>query len=358
METLLIALNNTNEYNVIVLTTCKKGDLHKILEENNIPTFTYELKKNISIIYYLKHIFYLINFCKKNKIEIIHSHLQQVNIIAVIAQYFIEAKVIIFRHHFQYIKNSSYKLPRNKNELLFDKIINRLAKTIVVPSTGVKNGMIEEEKVNPDKIKIIPYVYDFDKYPKPDTTEVDKIKKKYPAKLRLIMVSRLIKLKQHHIVFPVIKDLINEGLDINLLVLDEGPEEENLKNWIAQNNMHNKIFMLGYRKDFINYMDACDVLIQPSLTDASNSAAKEMGLLEKIVIVTENVGDYSDYIKHSRNGFLVTKINPQLKIYELIKEIYFNYEKYKDLGKNLRQTVIEKFSNKNAQPIIKKYQEL
>lgn len=355
METLLITLNNTADYNVMVLTTCQKGDLHTILENNNIQIFTYTVKNNISIIYYLKQIFYLIKFSKKNKIEYIHSHLQHCNIIAVLAQYFIKAKVIIFRHHFQYIKNSSYKFPKNKNEVLFDKVINRLAKVIVVPSSGVKKGMIMEEGVNPDKIKIIPYIYDFDKYPKPDLVEAEKIKQKYPAKLRLIMVSRLVKLKQHHIVFPVIKELIDEGLDINLLVLDEGPEVQNLKNWIIENKMENHIFMLGFRKDFINYMAAADVLLQPSLTDASNSVAKEMGLLEKIVVVTEGVGDYSDYIVDGENGFLIPKFNLEETIKEIIKSIYYKPNDYCLLGKRLKEQVIQRFSKEKSGNVIKKY---
>lgn len=355
METLLIALNNNTEYNLIALTTCEKGDLHYVLEENGIKTYTYIAKKKLSVVYYIKHLVFLINFCKKHKIDFIHSHLQEVNIIALFAQYFIKAKVIIFRHHFQYLKNSTFSGKRNKNEKLFDFLINRLAKIIVVPSSGVYNGMIKEEGANPNKIKIIPYTYDFEKYHKPDIDEVEIIKTKYPAKLRLIMVSRLIKYKQHHVVFPVIKELINEGLDIKLIVLDEGPEEEKLKDWILQNNMEKHIFMLGFRRDFINYMAASDVLIQPSLTDASNSVAKEMALLTKIVIVSENVGDYSDYIVDGKNGFLLPLKNPQKKLINVIKGIYYNNHKYSEMGQLLKESITSMFGVENSQKIVQEY---
>jgi glycosyltransferase involved in cell wall biosynthesis len=355
METILIALNSNGEFNVIGLTTCEKGDLHKVLEKNEIKTFSYVISEKPKILYYLKHLFFLIKFCKKNNIDFIHSHLQPVNIITVFAQYFIKTKVIIFRHHFQYLKNSSYSYKKNTMEHLFDSIINKLAKIIVVPSTGVRNGMIEEENVNTNKIKILPYIYNFNQYNKPNNLHVEEIKKRYPAKIRLIMVSRLIKLKQHHIVFPVIKELIIQGRDIQLMVLDEGPEKENLTKWIERNNMTDYIHMLGFKKDFIDYMAASDVLIQPSLTDASNSVAKEMALLEKIIIVSDTVGDYSDYIKDGENGYLLPTNHPQEQLKSIIINIYENINKHYIFGVKLKNDILKLYSMDNSNEILEVY---
>jgi glycosyltransferase involved in cell wall biosynthesis len=354
METLLTGFSREG-YNVIGLTTCEKGDLHDVLEENGIKTFSFIIPEKPRVFFYLKHIIFLINFCKKHNINYVHSHLQQVNIIAVFAQFFIRAKVIIFRHHFQYLNHSSYSGKRNKNEQVFDYIINKLAKLIVVPSSSVYNYMIKEENVSPNKIKILPYIYDFSKYHNPDPNEVAIIRNSYPAKLLLIMVSRLIKLKQHHVVFPVIKDLINEGIDIKLLVLDEGPEENNLKTWVEENGMCNHIHMLGFRKDFINYMAAADILVQPSLTDASNSVAKEMALLEKIVAVSENVGDYSDYINDGVNGFLLPLKHPEIKLRNIILKVYENKNLYEEFGYKLKKRIIEKFDINYSKELLKDY---
>tara|TARA_Y100000589_G_scaffold328039_1_gene371212 strand:+ start:33588 stop:34733 length:1146 start_codon:yes stop_codon:yes gene_type:complete len=351
METLLIQLNNSFKYKVSGLTICEKGMLHKTLEENGIRTYTYVIPKNNKVLYYLKHIIFLIKFCKKHKVDYIHSHLQQTNIISIFSQFFTRAKVIVFRHHFRYIKTKFITKNLSYTEQIFDILINFFARVIIVPSSGVKNKMIEIERANKNKIKIIPYIYDFAKYGVPEKDAVEKIKQIYPCKLRLIMVSRLIKLKQHHVVFPIIKELTEEGLDIQLLVLDEGPEEKKLKEWIIKNNMRKYIHMLGFRTDFLNFMAASDVLIQPSLTDASNSAVKEMALLNKIVMVTENVGDYSDYIIHKKNGILLPIKNIPSSLKSNIKFVYENLNKL-DYGKNLNNTVKNLFGKKSHQRVI------
>ena len=358
METLLLQLNSRPGYRVTGLTTCDRGDLHEVLEAAGIPFTCHVIPESPRLLYYLKHLIFLVRFCKKNNIHYIHSHLQQVNIIAVFAQYFIRAKVIIFRHHFQYVSNSSYTEKVSRMQQLFDRIINRLAHIIVVPSGGVKEGMLKEEGANESKIRVLPYIYDFSGYKKPDPVAVAAIKGKYPAALRLIMVSRLVKLKQHRLVFPVIKELAELGLDIRLLVLDEGPEEASLKDWIAENKMENHIIMLGFRRDFINFMAASDILVQPSLTDASNSVAKEMALLEKIIMVTEHVGDYSDYVSDGVNGFLIPAVRPEVKIRDIIMAVYDNKEKYHTLGIRLKEDVTRMFGVENSRDIINGYFDL
>ncbi len=356
LETLLIELRK-KDFEIIILTTCSKGAFHFYMESIGFQTFSNKINTS-GFVYYIKQIIFLIRFCKEKKINIIHSHLQHANIIAVIAQYFITSKLIVFRHHFRFIENIKEVIRINKNEIRFDKIINFLAKKIVVPSKGVYEGIKNYEKVDINKMCIIPYIYDFSKYQQPEPTEIEKIKLQYPCKLRLIMVSRLIKLKRHHIVFPIVKDLIDSGYDIKLIVLDEGPEKENLEAYILKFNLKDHIIMLGFRTDFINFMAAADLLIQPSLTDASNSAAKEFALFEKAIVVSDNVGDYNDYVINNVNGYLISLKDSENNLKEIIIDAYNNPVKLKNMGTKLKKDVLLKFDISNADKIIDMYKKL
>ena len=140
METLILALNQRG-YDIHVLTTSEVGDFHLELKKHNIKVFTNFVKRSWYPIYWFKQLFYLISFCKKHRIQTVHSHLQDANLIAVFAQYFIKAKVIIFRHHFEAYNVPGANFDKNKNERIGERIINRLAKKIVVPSSGVYEGM-------------------------------------------------------------------------------------------------------------------------------------------------------------------------------------------------------------------------
>lgn len=344
IETTLIELKKLGN-KIILLTTCEAGALHERLKSLNIAHFSNPINSS-GINYYLSQIIFLVKFAKKNKVDFIFGNLQHTNLIAVIAQYFTKAKVIAFRHHFKFSKgNYGINLEINKNELLFDNIINRLAKLIVVPSKGVYEGILNHENINPSKLIIIPYLYDFSQYGKPDAIRVQEIKNTYKGRLRIIMVARLIPFKRHLLMLPIFKKLIENGFDIQILILDEGPEKANIAKYIEENKLNSRIHLIGYTKEFLNYMEACDLLVHPSLTEASNNVVKEIGLLKKAVAVCRNVGDFDEYIKDEENGFLLDIENPQLEVERIIESLYNNPELGKKMGDKLYKTINTKFSN-------------
>lgn len=335
-------------YTIYLLTTCEKGVFHLDAERMGVHVFSNPLPPQNSFLYYIKQILFLIRFCRNYKIDVVLSNLQHTNFIAVMAQYFISARTIIYRHHFNYHQGSDdakIKQDINRNEIFFDKVINLLARKIVVPAVSVKENMVRYENANPDKVSVMQYLYDFNDYRKPDPVSVNLLAQKYQAKLILLMCARLIPLKRHHVVFPVIKKLVCEkGYDIKLLVLDEGSERPVLEEYIQTHNLGNHIFMIGYTKDFINYMQISDLMLHPSLTDASNSAVKEMALLGKTSVVCENVGDFSDYFRNNENGFVIPVVQSEEHIQAIVEKVYSNKSILVTMGKQLHNTVVERFS--------------
>ncbi|MDP2388225.1 MAG: glycosyltransferase family 4 protein [Bacteroidota bacterium] len=334
-------------YDMYLLTTCEEGVFHEDCRSLGIKVFSNSIKNSSSLFYYLRQILFLIRFCKKNQIEVVLSNLQHTNFIAVFAQYFIKSKVVIYRHHFNYINLLTDELShrkKNRNESFFDKVINRRAKKIVVPSLSVKEGMVKYEHANPEKIFIMQYLYDFSMYNKPDLKKAVELKEKYRAKLIILMCARLIKLKGHDQVFRAVNKIIKEqNADIKMLVLDEGPQKTELEEFIVKNQLQSHIFMLGYCNDIVSIMAACDLMIHPSLTEASNSAVKEMALQGKTSVVCNGVGDFSDYFINRENGFLIDPNNAESEIFEIIADVYQNKAVLSEMGAKLRNTVTERF---------------
>lgn len=326
-------------YKLILLTTCERGVFHEDLENLGVKTFTYHIKKNNPVSYYVRHILFLLRFCKSQKIYCVLSHLQPVNIIAVVASIFMKIPVYIFRHH---------DYPKNKKEMITDYIINKLGKHIIVPSSGVYNMMIKNEKVNPKKISIIPYVYDFSLYASPDSNNVNTIKMKYPAETLFIMVSRLVPEKRHDYVLRAFNRLIKIGKNYKLLIMDDGPEKNNIQKYIKMNDLFEHVFLLGYQPNIIDYIEASDVLLHPSISEASCSSVKEAGLREKIVIVTKGIGDFDDYIIHGINGFCIENTNDEQLLIDTIMLYTDLKETYKDMGKKLKESILRKFSGNES----------
>lgn len=320
-------------HQVFLLTQSPEGDLHKNMQRLGVKTFSFFPEKNSSLFYYIRHLFFLISFCKTHQIVAVESHLQQANIIAVFAQYFINAKFVICRHHL---------IEPNKMSDKFDMVINKLAKTIVVPSEVIREKLIKKDKVNELKVKLVPYVYDFDKYPVANPLEINHIRNQYPCQLLILLCGRFVPLKRNEIAFFALEKLLKENFNVKLLALDEGPELNKIKAYVKEHHLENDAVFLGYRKNVVDYIAACDVLIHPSYTEASNNTVKEAALYSKNVIVCKGVGDFSEYIVNEKNGYLVDREQPLEEMVKYLKQIYHN-ENRSLIGNNLKETVYARF---------------
>ena len=336
-------------HELLVLTLTERGPFHEEVEKKGIRTYTHYLERKLSPKYFISQARYLIRFCKQHKIDVVWSHLQEGNIIGVIAQPFLKAKLIAFRHHAESAFYAEFGkqlgMKRNKREAFLDKIINKLAKTIIVPSSGVWHCMEKYENCKMNKVILLPYIYDFSAYAKPDENKVAALRNQYSCDLLLIMVSRLVPSKQHKPVFEVIKKLTGEGLSIKMIVMDDGDLRPQLETFIEKNKLEDHIAMVGFKDDFINYMAASDMLMHPSVTEASNNVVKEMGLLEKAVAVCRHVGDFSDYIADDGNGYFLESDNLLHTIEMSVRDAYNNPGKLKRFGQELRQDVLKHFSD-------------
>ena len=183
LETTILAIHRRG-VEIELLTTCEPGPLHEFLSSQGVPTHAHPLSKRWSFGYYVRQIRYLAQFCRKRDFTTVFSNLQHANFIAVFAQYLSPAKFVIFRHHFNFaLPGEDIPLKPNRMERIFDRVINRLARKIVVPSSGVYEGMRTVEHADMSRVTILPYMYEFDRYGQPNPEAVDSIRSQYPAQL-------------------------------------------------------------------------------------------------------------------------------------------------------------------------------
>lgn len=335
---LLISLG----HKVFLLTWLPEGVLHKNFKALGASVSSSSSARGRSIFYFINQAGYLARFCKRNKIDIVFSHLQSNAVVAGMAKYFIKSRIIYMRHNSDYFTlNSSVK------SSILNKLANLLSPEIIAISNNVKEELIKEG-VAEKKIHRINLCYNFAHYETERKYNSEVIRQQYQAELVMVCVARLDALKRHLMAFEVTRQLCAEGFDCKLVCIGDGPYKEVLKQWIADYSMQTKIILEGFVPNVFDYLEASDLLLLLSSSEASSHAVKEAGICDKPAIVCNRVGDFGDYIIHQENSYLVNKENPVNETVVLLRHLIKNQAELEKAGLKLHKNIEEKFGIENV----------
>ncbi|HTE07375.1 MAG TPA: glycosyltransferase, partial [Flavitalea sp.] len=331
-----------------LLTWAPEGELHEKCREAGAKTFSAFPGKNYrGIGFFVYHIFKLKRFCRENKISTVFSHLQSVGMTAGLAGIFSKVRSFYFRHNSDY-----FQIRNSRKELFINKMANRFCEKVIAISDKVKDQLLKEG-VKEEKIVRINLCYDFDDYGKASEEAVTQIRDSYKPGFLLLAAARLDPLKRHTLCFDVVKRLAEQGVDVKLLCIGDGPEKENLLQYITANGLEERVKILGFVENIMDYFTACDMLIHLSYSEASSHVAKEAGICRKPIVVCRDVGDFEEYLADRKNAFLVDKEAPVEATVRLIRDFHNDKKMLGHLGDDLHGTVLDKFSIESAKPAYK-----
>ena len=126
------------------------------------------------------------------------------------------------------------------------------------------------------------------------------------------------------------------------LAIGEGEEREQLKDMIKQFKIEDKAFLAGQIAKAAELLKAFDLFVLPSRKEGLPYVLLEAGLAE-LPVLASAVGGIPEVIKTMRNGVLIDASEPK-NISAAISLLYIDRQKSADLGRRLRQTVVERFS--------------
>ncbi len=321
----------------------EKGDTHRAFESFGCETFSLPVTKTNPVLYHLRRIRTLVRFCRQYKIDVVYSHFQEANIVSAMAQFFCRARFILTRHH----SDCAY-LDNNVKEKVADWIINCLAKQQIAPSTKVLNQIVNVEGGTRSNVQLIKYGYNFSRFPRPDEANVESIRSRFGDGFLLVKAARFIPEKRHAELIHAVGRLREMGYSFRLVLLGRGPLEEELRQKVAEKGLDDMIYFAGFQRNIQDYYAAADIVVHFSLSEASNSAIKEAGLVRTPVAVCDDVGDFSDYVESGRNGFLLSRNNPGDDFVTLMKDVLNNRYNLIQIGNALHDDVIMHFNIKNV----------
>lgn len=161
----------------------------------------------------------------------------------------------------------------------------------------------------------------------------------------LLVLAELNNNKNHMQVLKSINIIKSNYPNIKVICAGEGPLEDKLKNFIENKKLHDKIKLLGFRKDVKELLYSADCVGLFSKREGLGKCLLE-GMITNNVIIATNTRGPKELIKNNENGFLV-EVGDYKDTAKKIEALYINKNMRDDFIKKSNEKV-EKYFMKNV----------
>ncbi len=172
--------------------------------------------------------------------------------------------------------------------------------TKVVANSAAAQRILEREGLAPGSIAVIPNGVDLTAFAEP---------KPAGAVRRFITVANLRAEKSHETLLAAAAGLLREYPDLEFQFVGEGPRRGELEQLARDRDLLSHVTFLGHREDIPALLEAADVFVLPSRSEAFPNAAIE-AMAAGLPVVASAVGGLLDLIDDGRTGLLVPARDP------------------------------------------------
>ena len=135
--------------------------------------------------------------------------------------------------------------------------------------------------------------------------------------IKLVGVGKLLKSKGFDRVIKIVKRLKEQGYPVHFYVLGEGPERNNLQEYIQQNQLEDNVTLLGYQLNPYQYVAKCDLFVCASFAEGFSTAATE-ALIVGTPVCTGEVSGMKEMLGENDEYGIVVENNDEA-LYQGIK---------------------------------------
>ena len=222
---------------------------------------------------------------------------------------------------------------------------------VIAISEAVKEHLIADFKVVPDKIRLVRNGIDLEK---------SKIKESLPAgrqekskiELKRIfglkegpvvgIIARLSEVKGHIYLIQAMKKVIAQIPEVQLLSVGDGAIKKELENLARGLGILERINFVPAVADAREALSAMDVFVMPSLQEGLGLSIME-AMLSGLAVIASSVGGIPSLIKDGQTGILVEPKDVEALAKAIISLLRDN-KKVSELGKNARELIVKEFS--------------
>ena len=280
----------------------------------------------------------LVGFLGAEDVDILHTHLFYSGLIGVLTKRLHrQTTVAMMRHH-----TSVVRMLGSRFHVRADKWMAERADHVLTVSNAAKAYMLDVDHIDRDDIDVVHLGFDFEKL-SPNAEDRIRLRREFgfaDSDLVIGYVANFVRGKGHVQLIEAYEKIAVEITNAKLLFAGRGELDE-VKAAVAKFPPE-KITFVGWQSNISACLNAMDIFVQPSLSEAFSQVTMEaMGV--GLPVVATNVGGASEVIDSGVNGVLIEP-NDASAIADEVIRLGRDPELRRRLGDAGRKTVTANFT--------------
>jgi len=237
--------------------------------------------------------------CRINQYDIIHTHGWATLLAGYLAtRLLFNAPIILNGEH------GTLYFSRLRQRLTLRYLFNRVALNLSV-SMALSNEICRRYRIPKENFKVIHNGVNSRLF-QPDAKLRNVTRKSISLAendLLLGSVGRLVEVKNYPSLIRAFSIILEECPAAKLLLVGDGPEEQNLRNLAEELDVSTRVIFLGRRDNVAALMSILDVFILPSFREGMSNTVLE-AMSSGLPVVTTNTGGNPEIVAHGETGYL------------------------------------------------------
>lgn len=285
----------------------------------------------------------LTRLLRREKIDILQTHLYNAGLIGVLAKriHFGETIVALTRHHTSVVKDLGQKY-----HVWLDRWMAKKADYAIGVSEATRQYMIQVDKIRADHIKVVYHGFDFERFDINKITRDETLGEFGLSEKNFVIgyVANFAPNKGHLQLIRAFAKIIEQIPEARLLFVGSGSLAE-VDAAIKDLELQDKVVFTGWRDDVAVCFSAMDLFVQPSLSEAFSQVLIEaMG--SGLPVIATDVGGAKEVIDNGENAILIQP-NDVDAIAENIIKLYRQKELRERLAEAGKGSVRSRFTVEN-----------
>ena len=239
----------------------------------------------------------------RKKFCLVHYFLPHMYVIGGLISFILGTKMIMSRRSLNNYQN------KNKFFKIVEPFLHKRCIRIFVNSKAIRSQLVNQEKVEEEKIKLI--------YNGVQNYNIKKKKKDY---IIIICVANFINYKRHFDILKAFSKVKDSSTRLKLIGNGNSKDISKLISFSKKHNIYNKVDILTNQKKVFEIVSQSDIGLLASEEEGFSNAILEY-MSCGLPIVASSVGGNKEAIIHNKNGFLFEVGNTQMLYYYLDKLI-------------------------------------